>query len=133
MLKNYIKTAYKVFLRRKFFTFISLFAISFTLVVLMVMTAFFDHIFGALPPEKKLDRTLGVFFMAMEGPHMKRNGPAGYGFLDRYARDLPNVEKTSFFTVPTSAYSYKNGEKIKSYLKRTDGEFWQILEFNFLE
>ena len=60
MLKNYIKIAYKVFLRRKFFTFISLFAISFTLIVLMVAVAFFDHIFGPLPPETRLDRTLGT-------------------------------------------------------------------------
>ena len=39
MLKNYFKIAFKVLLRRKFFTFISLFAISFTLIILMVATA----------------------------------------------------------------------------------------------
>ena len=37
MIKNYLKLAFKVLLRRKFFTFISLFGISFTLVVLMVL------------------------------------------------------------------------------------------------
>ena len=58
MLKNYLKIAFKVLLRRKFFTFISLFAISFTLVVLMVVTAMLDHIFGPMPPENKRDRTL---------------------------------------------------------------------------
>ena len=54
MLKNYIKTAYKVFLRRKFFTFISLFAISFTLIVLMVATALFDHVFGPTSQQKAI-------------------------------------------------------------------------------
>ena len=34
MLKSYLKLAWKVLLRRKFFTFISLFGIAFTLVVL---------------------------------------------------------------------------------------------------
>jgi len=133
MLRNYIKVAYKVFLRRKFFTFISLFAISFTLIVLMVATAFLDHIFGPLAPEKKQDRTLGIFQMHFRGEESRSTGPAGYGFLDRYARNLPNVEKESFLTQHGSVYSYRNGEKIHSYLKRTDGEYWQILEFDFLE
>ncbi|MEW6733536.1 MAG: FtsX-like permease family protein [Acidobacteriota bacterium] len=133
MLKNYLKIAYKVLLRRKFFTFISLFAISFTLIVLMVATAIFDHTYGPQPPEKKLDRTLGTFFVEISGPEMITNSGPGYRFLDGYTRNLPNVEKTSFSTMYTSVHSYHNGEKIKCYLKRTDGEFWQIMEFNFLE
>lgn len=133
MLKNYIKIAYKVFLRRKFFTFISLFAISFTLVVLMVATAIFDHIFGATAPESRLNRTLGVYRMEMAGENGRRSALAGYGFLDRYCRDLPNVERVSFFTTPASVPSYHNGEKTKLFFKRTDGEFWHIMDFTFVE
>jgi putative ABC transport system permease protein len=133
MLKNYIKIAYKVFLRRKFFTLISLFAISFTLIVLMVAVAFFDHIFGPLKPETKLDRTLGIFLVEQAGERNRRNGPPGYGLLDRYARNLSNVEKFSIHSEPGLTYSYKEGEKIGSFLKRTDGEFWEILDFDFLE
>ena len=58
MLKNYLKMAVKVLLRRKFFTFISLFGISFTLIVLMVAVAFLDHAFAPFPPEVNKDRTL---------------------------------------------------------------------------
>lgn len=133
MLRNYLKIAFKVLLRRKFFTFISLFAISFTLVVLMVATALFDHAFGPLPPENKLDRTLGIFQIQWKGPTGTMNGTVGYAFLDRYARHLPHVEKISIFSEPGFGYSYHQGEKIKSFFKRTDGEFWQILEFTFLE
>jgi putative ABC transport system permease protein len=133
MLKNYLKIAFKVFLRRKFFTFISLFAISFTLVVLMVVTAMLDHIFGPLPPENKRDRTLGVFYAKMSGPNSIRNGLAGYGFLDRYVRNLPRAEKVSVFSMFSTAYSYRNGERIQSWIKYTDGAYWEILEFNFLE
>jgi putative ABC transport system permease protein len=133
MLKNYIKIAYKVFLRRKFFTFISLFAISFTLIVLMVATTLLDHALGPHSPENKLDRTLGIFRVQLSGPESRINGTVGYGLLDRYARNLPGAENFSIFSEPELADSYWHGEKIKSYLKRTDGEFWQILEFNFLE
>ncbi len=133
MLKNYLKIAFKVFLRRKFFTFVSLFGISFTLMVLMVAAAFFDHIFGEHPPERKQSRTIGVLHMQMEGPDGRTTGQPGYGFLDRYVRTLPNVEKVSLSTEPEMVHSYKTGEKIPLYIKRTDGEFWQIMEFSFLE
>jgi len=133
MLKNYLKIAFKVFLRRKFFTFISLFAISFTLVVLMGVTAMLDHIFGPMPPENKRDRTLGVFHARMSGPRGARDGSAGYGFLDRYVRNLPQAEKVSVFSMFSTGYSYRNGERIQSWIKYTDGAFWEILEFNFLE
>jgi len=133
MLKNYLKIAFKVFLRRKFFTFISLFAISFTLVVLMVAVAFLDHIFGKQSPENKQERTLGVYFLEMRGPDGRWNGTGGYRFFDRHTRNLPGVEKMSLFTEPERVYSYKGGEKIESYIKRADGVFWEILEFNFLE
>ncbi len=133
MLKNYLKIALKVFLRRKFFTFISLFAISFTLVVLMVAAAMIDHVFGEMPPEKNLDRRLGVFQMVIRGETGSRSGLVGYGFLDRYCRDLPFVEKHSFFTGPGQVATYKGDEKIKLFLRRTDGEFWQIMDFQFIE
>lgn len=135
MLKNYLKIAFKVFARRKFFTFISLFAISFTLVVLMVAVAFLDHVFGPNPAEGRNDRTLGIYFMEMKTPdrHGTWNGTTGYRFLDRHTRNLPNVEKMSIFSEPRQVISYLNGEKIQSYLKRTDGEFWEILTFRFLE
>lgn len=135
MLKNYLKIAFKVLLRRKFFTFISLFGISFTLVVLMVAVAFFDHTFGQHAPETKQDRTLGVYFLEMKTPDRDGtwNGTAGYGFLDRYVRTLPNVEKVALFSEHEIIHSYPNGEKVPLYLKYTDGEFWNVLEFNFLE
>lgn len=133
MLKNYLKIAFKVFLRRKFFTFISLFAISFTLVVLMVVTAMLDQVFGPLPPENKRDRTLGVFYAKMSGPRNSRDGSPGFEFLDRYVRDLPQAEKVSVFSMIEATTSYRNGEPIKSWLKYTDGGFWEILKFNFLE
>ncbi len=135
MLKNYLKIALKVLLRRKFFTFISLFGISFTLVVLMVTTAIFDHTFASFPPEKKAERSLGVFSVRLESPDGSsvQTSPPSYAFLNRYVRTLPEVEKVSIATKITTALSFKNGEKIKSALKRTDGEFWQIMEFDFLE
>ena len=58
MLNHYLVLAVKVLLRRKFFTFISLFGISFTLLVLTVVAALFDHSFGPGAEEPLQERTL---------------------------------------------------------------------------
>lgn len=133
MLKSYLKLALKVLLRRKFFTFISLFGISFTLLVLMVATAMLDHVFAPRSPETRADRTLLVMHMGMRGPHGSRNGSAGYGFLDRYARNLPGAERVAIASQPNLTATYHDGRKIRIFLRRTDGEFWRVLDFDFVE
>jgi putative ABC transport system permease protein len=133
MLKNYLKIALKVLVRRKFFTFISLFGISFTLVVLMVVTALFDHMLAPMAPESRQDRFVGVYRAAMFSDRGGWFGQAGYKLFDKYARGLEGVERLSIFTGGGNTASYLNGQKISSTLKRTDGEFWQILDFTFLE
>jgi putative ABC transport system permease protein len=50
MLLSYLKIAWKVLLRRKFFTAISLFGISFTLMILLVVYALVDYAAGAHRP-----------------------------------------------------------------------------------
>ncbi len=133
MLRHYFVLATKVLLRRPFFTFISLFGISITLLVLMVATAMFDHTFAPAPPETRQNRTLGVFYATMYGDHSTWSGDAGYKLLDRYARNLPGVERLSIYSSTDSATAYVGGQKVGLSLKRTDGEYWQILEFTFLE
>jgi putative ABC transport system permease protein len=134
MLRNYLKIAIKVLLRRKFFTFISLFAISFTLVILVVVAALFDASYGPTPPETKLGRALGVFIARMAGPQGAMTGPAGYKLLDQTVRDLPGAETATIFeSWPRQIFSFRNGAKIGSYLRRTDGEYWRVLDFTFVE
>ncbi|HKX28614.1 MAG TPA: ABC transporter permease [Blastocatellia bacterium] len=133
MLKNYLKLAFKVLLRRKFFTLINLFAISLTLMVLMVATAVLDQIFGPLPPEANRHRTLGVYYAKMSGPQSVSSGFPGYRFLDRYVRNLPQAEKVSICSIFETTTVYRQGEPIKLWLKYTDGAFWEILGFDFLE
>lgn len=135
MLANYLKLALKVLARRKFFTFVSLFGISFTLTVLMLATALLDHSFAPSAPESRQDRMLGNYFAYMF-KHDGRGGwssPAGYMLFDKYARGLAGVERLSIFSTAQAVYSYPNGQKIQSSLKRTDGDFWRILDFTFLE
>ncbi|PKV76144.1 ABC transporter permease [Pontibacter ramchanderi] len=134
MLKNYLKIAWKVLLRRKFFTFISLFGISFTLMVLMVATALYDHAFGPQMPEKDLDRILFVNMMQerKDGGY-QMSGPPSYTFLDRKVRTLTTPEMVSINSIFQTVNSYIDNRKLALDIKFTDSEFWQILDFEFVE
>ena len=83
MLISYLKIAWKVLLRRKFFTAISLFGISFTLMILLVVYALFDFTVGPHRPELHVDRLLYVNRMQLlyrDGG--QSNNAVGYGFLE---------------------------------------------------
>lgn len=101
MIKKYIKLSIKVLLRHKFFTFVSLFGISFTLMILLVITSFIDHTLGPTYPETKLDRSLYVVDLEISGPEISRRGSISYYFLDKYVKSLKTPESvaiTSFFS-----------------------------------
>ena len=133
MITNYIKLALKVLGRRKFFTFISLFGISLTLVVLMLATAILDNLFAPRQPESRFDRVLGIYAMGLYGEQGGRTGPPGYGFLNQYLRGLPGAENVSIFSQLSTTVLYHEGRKIETYIKRTDGPYWQILDHEFVE
>ena len=133
MLTNYIKIAIKVLQRRKFFTFISLFGISFTLLVLNVLTAFLDSFISPGGPEQKLDRTIILENVMIKGKAGTSSTDASYYFINRYVKPLKTAEKISIFSNSKIVTTYQNNRKVKTAVKYTDSEYWAILEFNFLE
>jgi putative ABC transport system permease protein len=132
MLLSYLKIAWKVLLRRRFFTFISLFGISFTLMILLVVYAMYDHAVGPHTPERRVDRLLFITRMRLWSPENQSNSNVGYSFLNRYVRTLRTPEKVSIATSSGSVVSYLGNHKLKLDLRATDGEFWQVLDFDFL-
>lgn len=134
MLLSYLKLAWKVLLRRKFFTFISLFGISFTLMVLLVVVALFDHAFGAHYPETHIDRLTFAQFLHVKykgGGNM--NTPPSYYLLDKYVRPMRTPEKVAIASQFHATPSYVGNRKLDLDLRYTDANFWQVLDFNFTE
>ncbi len=135
MFKNYIKIAFKVMLRHKLFTFISLFGISFTLLIIVLFTSALDHTFGPHYPEKKLGRTLSVTM----GMLRSKSGGTSSGplfspyFLNKYVKSLKTPEQISLASFYNPIVVYKDKKKLKLGIKYTDSEFWDILDFNFSE
>jgi putative ABC transport system permease protein len=131
MLLNYLKMAAKVLLRRKLFTAISLCAITFTLVILLLVAAFLDQAFGPVGPMQRQDRTVAVYGW-LQGDRVPDH-ELGYQVLDRHGRGLPGAEATSLYLDTRLVTTYRQGAPVRVHVKRTDADFWRVLAFTFLE
>ena len=133
MLRHYLTMTIAVLKRRPFYTAISLFGISFTLLVLMVVTAMADHALAPMAPESRQARMLGVHSARMYGPDSAWSSNGGYMLFDKYARNLPGVEALTIFSGFQTVSTYLGDQRITSNVKRTDGAFWRVFDFTFLE
>ncbi|MBU0692273.1 ABC transporter permease [bacterium] len=138
MFRNYLRIAFAVFMRRKFFTLISLFGITFTLAILVATIGVMDNTFGELPPEVNQDRTLNVFSLyssreTEQGTQVMHTRGISQVFLERMTKELPGIERVSLYSNRDPVTSYHGGEQLESQLKYVDLEFWRILRFEFLE
>ncbi len=135
MIKNYFKIAIAVLRRRKFFTFISLFGISFTLTVLIVIAAFINNIANENYPDKKRDRSLyiGMLQLRNDAKGFQNTSPPSYYFLNNYVSTLKTPEKVAISSMFTPTNTYVNNKKIAIDIKYTNDAFWDVLEFEFVE
>ncbi|WP_295791172.1 ABC transporter permease [Mucilaginibacter sp.] len=133
MLKNYFKIAIAVLRRRKFFTFISLFGISFTLTILLVLTAFIDKVVGDSYPDKKRDRSLYVSRIQLSYKDGRSSGPPSYYFLDHYGHTLKTPLKIGIASGFNGTNTYVNNKKIAVNYKYTNADYWDIMEYEFTE
>ena len=136
MIGSYLKMAFKVLVRRKFFTAISLFGIGFTLMILTLGAGLLDVAVAPGEPEVHLDRTLFFSNAIMTGSgenHSQWWSAPGYRLLDHYMRDLPGVELYSISSEPIEVASFIDGRKLELQARFVDAPFWRIHQFSFLE
>lgn len=133
MLKNYFKIAIAVLRRRKFFTFISLFGISFTLTILLVLTAFIEKVVGDNYPDRKRDRSLYIVRLEQDGKGNMTSGSLSYYFLDHFTKNLKTPVNIAISSGANGTNTYVNNKKIAVNYKYTNAAYWDILEYDFLE
>lgn len=162
MLKNYFKLAIKVLGRRKFFTFISLFGISFTLMILMLITAFLDNELGPNAPLSEKDRMVfmprikmtlevkdtiplvdstlvdGIMRYDTTYDYSNRNSSTSissysYSFLDKYMRKVDGASVESIYSPGSSFDVFINNNKLTLSAIYTDAPYWSVYDFEMLE
>jgi putative ABC transport system permease protein len=133
MLKNYFKIALAVLRRRKFFTFISLFGISITLTILMVLTAFIDKVMNDDYPDRKRDRSLYINSLEEVGKNDRNGGPLSFYFLKHYSGSIKTPVKLAISSGSNSTNTYVNNKKIDVRYKYTNAAYWEVLDYDFIE
>ena len=135
MLTNYIKIAWKVLLRHPFYTFITLFGISLTLTVLMVLTSFLDHLIGAHYPETKRDRSLYIERVTLydSAKTSSSSSTMSFKFLTNYVKSLKTPERIAIGSTANKSSVYVGSRKVDLHTKFTDADFWIVNDFTFLE
>jgi putative ABC transport system permease protein len=135
MLKNYFKIAIAVLKRRKFFTFISLFGISFTLTILMVVTALVDKMISPDYPDYKRDRSLYIERIEIKNSKegwMNSSNVSVY-FLEHNVATLKNLQKMGITSSAKASNAYVNNKKLVINYQYTNADYWNVLEYKFLE
>jgi putative ABC transport system permease protein len=136
MFRNYLLTAWKVFMRRKLFTAINLLCIVLTLMVLLVATALLQNTFYPTGVEGKSDRFVQMVMMQSShtGKGGTRRGTLGYKLVDKYLKPLKNAELVSVTSsIPSSVSVYQDGRISSLDMRLTDAEYWKILDFTVLQ
>lgn len=133
MLRNYLLTAWKVFLRRKFFTFINLFGISLTLTVIIVSVRIAENHLYPKGPEKDNQHYVVISHLTLTNDKQsnRQSSYPGFKFMNDYVYSLKTPEIISAFTKVNKISNYDQGIKIEYSLRRTDANYWQILQFDF--
>ncbi|HBF50763.1 MAG TPA: ABC transporter permease, partial [Massilia sp.] len=134
MLRNYLLTAWKVFMRRKLFTAINLVCIVLTLVVLMVVTSLLETAFRPSGVEGRSERFLQIAMMRMDSPdgNSVSTTPLGYKLIEKHLKPMPGVERVAAATLPTGAAVYQGARVSEIQMRRVDADYWKILDFRLL-
>ncbi len=162
MLASYFKLALKVLNRKKFFTFISLFGISFTLMILMLVTAFLDNELGNHPPMTEKDRMVFmdhawtklmlpdttyivdsiytdgamVYDSTMEVGEAQRSmsrSQVSYYLFEDVIGDVQGAQRRTAMVPYLSFSVFKNNKKLELGGMGVDSEYWNIFDFEFTE
>jgi putative ABC transport system permease protein len=133
MLKNYFKIALKGLVKHRYYTSVSLFGITMTLIVLTISVALINHQLTLGKPGSRLDRSLLVDHVEAEFKDGSIGSLPNYRMLDRYVRNLKEAEAVSIYSRTSDIVVYADNKRIQSTMKRTDATFWDIADFTFIE
>jgi len=132
MLKNYIKLTFKVMLRKKYYTALTLLGISLTIMIITIFASFIDQIIGTNPPEVNRDRTLILDKVFVYKDGKQTDVTPSLTFLQKNVKDLESTSTISYFST-TEFVSFINAKVVGHALKFIDQNFWKITDFKFLE
>lgn len=121
--------------RRKFFTFISLFGISLTLTILIVLTAFLDVLTSPAYPDVHRSRELFINKIVLKSnkENYTSQSPASFYFVNNFVSKMKTPEKIAIHTGRNTTNAYQHNKKMEVELMYTNVPFWEVYQFEFVE
>jgi putative ABC transport system permease protein len=119
-------------LRKKYYTALTLVGISLTIMIIVIFASFIDQIVSANKPEINRDRTLILDKVSIYKDGKKTNAVPSINLLQKNIVDLERTEAISYFS-GIGFISALNGKTAGHMLTFTDGNFWKITDFEFIE
>ena len=133
MLKNYLKIAIAVLLRRKFLTFVNLFGTVLVLTVLVVAFAIVESLLRPAGAQHRYDHILVISLVSMsKAGQLRDGGGPGPAFVANYLTPLRTPDLVSLASAPRTVTSYVEGRKLTMRMRLTDAAYWKILDFSVL-
>lgn len=135
MLRNYIKTAWKVLQRRPLYTIITLFGITFTLTILIVTTSLIDHLIGDHYPEVNRSKSLYIQHVKLldSTGNSSVTNALSLAFIKQYIIPLSELATVSISSITEQSNAIIADKDIEVQTKYTDSNFWRITEFHFID
>ncbi|MEL6589204.1 MAG: ABC transporter permease, partial [Bacteroidota bacterium] len=134
MLANYLKIAWKVLLRNRFFTFVSLFGISLTIGILLVLATLFDQLTGHHYPEKPSGHSLMVSKINLnDGRGSNYVGNLSYFYVHQYLKKMQSPKRVAMIASGASLTAFVGDKKLDLRRAISDEDFWEVMDFDFLE
>src|SRR5687768_15848346 len=123
MLKNYFKIAFRVMMRQKFFTAVSIFGISFTIMIFSITAGIVHLFFGDVAPAVNRSRTL--YFEGFAFP--KNDGGATNAFYNE-VKKIDDIERLTIFNHGYTG-TFDNDKKTILSTAFADEEIWNLYQF----
>ncbi|MEL7531440.1 MAG: FtsX-like permease family protein [Bacteroidota bacterium] len=134
MLANYLKIAWKVLLRNRFFTFVSLFGISLTIGILLVLATLFDQISGTHYPENPDGYSLMVSKINLnDGKGSNYVGNLSYNYIQKYVKQMQSPQNVALFASGAGLTAFVGDKKLELRRSITCENFWEVMKFDFVE
>ena len=154
--------AIKVLGRRKFFTFISLFGISITLMVMTIISSFIDSEVGKNAPVSKRDQIVflpelsmilmvkdtiwsvdsteidGIMhydssFTLQDNDRSVSTSALGYRYLEDNLRNVAGAQLISFYSPGHTDDLFRGDQKLTLSTIYTDENYWRIFDFKIIQ
>ncbi len=135
MIRNYLKTFWKVARQNKLFTFLSLFGISLTIMFVMIFSMTVNKVVKGSGPEKNLRNIVVASRFKVRTPnkaenHVFSNIPRK--ICEDYLKNIKSADLTTMYYGGEMEFM-QNGEHYSKGSMATDADFWKVFDFKFLQ